>query len=100
MREIGIYVHIPFCKSKCSYCDFNSFADKAQLVERYIKSLQKEIKRQKYDVLVKTIYIGGGTPSYINEEYIKEIVHTMYENFEVDKDVEFTIEVNPRNSGP
>jgi len=76
MREIGIYVHIPFCKSKCSYCDFNSFADKAQLVERYIKSLQKEIKRQ------------------------TELVHTLYENFTIDKDVEFTIEVNPRNSGP
>lgn len=95
MKEVGIYVHIPFCKSKCNYCDFNSFANKTELVENYINSLQKEIKKAKCDVLVKTIYIGGGTPSYINEEHIKNIVHTLYENFTIDKDVEFTIEVNP-----
>ena len=77
MKEVGIYVHIPFCKHKCYYCDFISFADKNSLIEEYIKWLKYEIKevgqgnRLDYEnklddlVLVKTIYIGGGTPSFI-----------------------------------
>lgn len=98
MKEIGIYVHIPFCKSKCNYCDFNSFSNKSELIEKYMQSLKKEIEKNKKEALVKTIYIGGGTPSYISEKYIEDIVNTLYENFEIDKDIEFTIEVNPRNS--
>lgn len=98
MREIGIYVHIPFCKSKCLYCDFNSFAKKDECIEPYIKSLIKEIEeyaKENKDILVKTIYIGGGTPSYIKEKYIKEIINTIKQNFEITKDAEMTIEVNP-----
>ncbi len=98
MKEIGIYVHIPFCKSKCLYCDFNSFAKKDECIEPYIKSLIKEIEeyaKVNKDILVKTIYIGGGTPSYIKEKYIKEIINTIKQNFEIIKDAEITIEVNP-----
>lgn len=98
MREIGIYVHIPFCMSKCIYCDFNSFAKKDECIELYIKSLIKEIEeyaKVNKDILVKTIYIGGGTPSYIKEKYIKEIINTIKQNFEIIKDAEITIEVNP-----
>lgn len=98
MKEIGIYVHIPFCKSKCNYCDFNSFANKTELIEKYIQALQREIEKNKREVLVKTIYIGGGTPSYISEKYIKDIMQSLYENFKIDKNAEITIEVNPRNS--
>jgi len=98
MREIGIYVHIPFCMSKCLYCDFNSFAKKDECIEPYIKFLIKEIEeyaKVNKDILVKTIYIGGGTPSYIKEKYIKEIINTIKQNFEIIKDAEITIEVNP-----
>lgn len=95
MKEIGVYIHIPFCKNKCNYCDFNSFSNKTELIERYVQSLQKEILNNKIEAMVKTIYIGGGTPSYISEEYIKSIVKTLYASFQIDKDVEFTIEVNP-----
>jgi len=75
MKEIGLYVHIPFCKQKCKYCDFTSFAGKENLIEEYIKWLCVEIKqvgegikldvenKRSEEVLVKTIYIGGGTPS-------------------------------------
>ena len=98
MKDVGIYIHIPFCKKKCNYCDFNSFDNKTELVKRYIKSLQKEIENTRREAIVKTIYIGGGTPSYISEEHINDIVHTLYKSFEIDKNVEFTIEVNPRNS--
>ena len=107
MREIGIYVHIPFCKQKCYYCDFKSYANKEELIEKYIKWLKYEIKEvgegNKLDyendlddlVTVKTIYIGGGTPSYLDSKYIKEIIEEIRENFKLEDKVEITIEVNP-----
>ena len=98
MKERGIYVHIPFCKSKCIYCDFNSFAKKDECIEPYIKALIKEIEeyaKENKDTLVKSIFIGGGTPSYINEKYIKKILDTIKQNFEIINNAEITIEVNP-----
>lgn len=98
MKELGIYIHIPFCKSKCLYCDFNSFAQKDDCIDRYIKSVKREIERyaqENKNVLVKTIYIGGGTPSYIKEKYIKELIETIKKNFEIFSNAEITIEVNP-----
>ena len=107
MREIGIYVHIPFCKQKCYYCDFKSYANKEELIEKYIKWLKYEIKEvgegNKLDyendlddlVTVKTIDIGGGTPSYLDSKYIKEIIEEIRENFKLADKVEITIEVNP-----
>ena len=98
--NFGIYIHIPFCKRKCSYCDFISFSNKDNLIENYVKALKKEIKM--FDFLkynVTTIYLGGGTPSYIKEEYIKEILESLKEklvNNKVSwKDIEITIELNP-----
>ena len=98
MKELGVYIHIPFCKSKCLYCDFNSFAQKDDCIDRYIKSVKREIERyaqENKNVLVKTIYIGGGTPSYIKEKYIKELIETIKKNFEIFSNAEITIEVNP-----
>ena len=98
MKERGIYVHIPFCESKCIYCDFNSFAKKDECIEPYIKALIKEIEeyaKENKDILVKSIFIGGGTPSYINEKYIKKILDTIKQNFEIINNAEITIEVNP-----
>ena len=96
MKEIGIYVHIPFCKSKCYYCDFASFADKDELIDRYVKAVKSEIyHRQSEDYIIKTIYIGGGTPSYIPEKYIEEILAMIENCFLVSNDAEITIEVNP-----
>ncbi len=100
-KEIGIYVHIPFCKQKCYYCDFYSMAENDEWIPRYIKSLINEIKQKKNEEefnflsIVKTIYIGGGTPSFINSKYITEILNAIYENYEVDENAEITIEVNP-----
>ena len=93
MKELGIYIHIPFCKSKCLYCDFNSFAQKDDCIDRYIKSVKREIERyaqENKNVLVKTIYIGGGTPSYIKEKYIKELIETIKKNFEIFSNAEIT----------
>lgn len=98
MKEIGIYVHIPSCKSKCYYCDFCSFANKEDLIPEYIKDLNFEIKsKRKDEYLVKTIFIGGGTPSYIDADYIEDIMHTIRKYYNVDETSEVTIEANPRS---
>lgn len=93
-KEIGIYVHIPFCKRKCEYCDFISYSNKNSKIEEYIEAVKKEIELQKIKSEVTTIYIGGGTPSYIDSKYIKEIM-TEIQKKNVSKDAEITIEVNP-----
>ena len=96
MKEIGAYIHIPFCKHKCSYCDFVSFAGKDDLIQQYIKCLKDEIRIKKNnDYLVKTIYIGGGTPSYISAKSIKDILNVIREKFKIDDNAEITIEINP-----
>ena len=69
-KEIGIYVHIPFCKRKCHYCDFVSYSNKDEKIEEYMQTLKKEIELQNIKSSITTIYIGGGTPSYIDSKYI------------------------------
>ena len=97
MKKIGIYVHIPFCMKKCFYCDFVSYCNKENLVDEYIECLKKEIesKKNKSKFGIDTIYIGGGTPSFINENHIKDIIYILKESFDIDKETEITIEVNP-----
>lgn len=106
-KQIGLYIHIPFCKQKCSYCDFCSYANKESFIKRYIQCVLKEIievgNNNKIDFengkddmfLVKTIYIGGGTPSVIDSKYIVQIIEDIKLNFEIDEKAEITIEVNP-----
>lgn len=95
MRDIGIYVHIPFCKKKCDYCDFVSFPNKEEMIEKYVDCLIKEIADRSNDSIVKTIYIGGGTPSILNPHSIEEILFAIRTNFAVADEVETTIEINP-----
>ena len=95
-KELGIYIHIPFCKQKCYYCDFVSFANRTNYIKEYIESLIKEIENYKLEeYIVTTIYIGGGTPSYIESKYIEKIINKIKEKFEIDNQCEITIEVNP-----
>lgn len=100
-KEIGLYIHIPFCKQKCCYCDFYSEAKKESWIPRYIKSLLLEIEQASkppkidFQPIVKTIYIGGGTPSLIESSYIAQIMQAIYQNYIVEKNAEVTIEVNP-----
>ncbi len=77
-KEIGVYVHIPFCKHKCYYCDFASFANKEEFIEEYIEKVKQEIKEYKLNnYKISTIYIGGGTPSYIDSKYIVDIINAI-----------------------
>ena len=104
-RELGIYIHIPFCQHKCDYCDFISFSNKQDFIENYIEAVKKEINNYFKDktilerYTVTTIYIGGGTPSYIDSKYICEIMEVLENNLKQNKvkfeDMEITIEVNP-----
>lgn len=94
MKELGIYIHIPFCVRKCFYCDFVSYAKKENVQKKYIEALQKEIlnwKKSNKDVKIKTIYIGGGTPSCIDSKFITEILNLL----DIENTEEITIEVNP-----
>ena len=93
-NKIGIYVHIPFCKKKCDYCDFISYCGKDDLIEKYVDSVKKEIEHVKIKSEITTIYIGGGTPSYIDSKFIVQILENIKEK-NVAQDTEITIEVNP-----
>lgn len=91
-KEIGIYIHIPFCQQKCYYCDFTSFANGNEYIHPYIEQLKKEIINQNLsEYKVSTIYIGGGTPSYIDSVAITQILKLINTN----EAKEITIEVNP-----
>ncbi len=93
-KEMGIYIHIPFCKQKCYYCDFTSFCGKDNLIEKYVEALKKEIELENIKSKITTVYIGGGTPSYIDSKYIKQIINKVKEK-NISSSAEITIEVNP-----
>lgn len=93
-KEISLYIHIPFCIKKCLYCDFLSFSD-FSLVKAYINALINEISVFKTDSVVKSIFIGGGTPSAIEAEYIAEIMNCIQSHFKLKENAEITIEANP-----
>lgn len=97
-KSIGLYIHVPFCKSKCYYCDFNSFSNKNGLVAAYFEALKKEIviygeRAKGYEV--KTVFIGGGTPSSVDCRYIEDVVGLCRQHFKIEEDAEISIESNP-----
>ncbi len=98
-QKIGLYIHIPFCISKCPYCDFFSIVTHDdKLKRRYISALIKEteIYGQKIkDVELISIYIGGGTPTILEGKQLKEILSALNNNFSIADDAEITIEANP-----
>lgn len=99
MKEIGLYIHIPFCVAKCIYCDFLSGPADYDARERYVKALCGEIenfaKEEGSVYEVKTVFFGGGTPSVLENELMEQILSTISKNFQVKRDCEFTIECNP-----
>lgn len=96
---LGVYVHIPFCERKCSYCAFSSFVSNEEEKERYISSLIEEItdfaKNEKREI--DTIYIGGGTPSLLSISQMKKIIDCLKNNFVLNEKLEFSIEANPNS---
>ena len=97
-EKLGIYVHIPFCRSKCDYCDFYSLAGKESRMDDYQKALithMKETGPLTRGCQVDTVYFGGGTPSYFGEKRLRELLRTVAKRFDLSKDAEVTVECNP-----
>lgn len=98
MTKTGLYIHVPFCSSKCNYCDFNSYAGRLDVAESYFDALKKEIElyynTMRYN-LIDTIFIGGGTPSCINQNYISKVLNLCKIKFNISEACEISIESNP-----
>ena len=98
-KELGLYIHIPFCHTKCTYCDFNTYSGLENLIDNFSESIYKEITfwgiTEFY--IVDTIFIGGGTPSYIDTEIIENIINKISDNFLLSKNPEITLEINPED---
>src|SRR6266436_3204846 len=102
MNQAGIYLHIPFCRSRCSYCDFATGMYEGELAERYVNSLIEEITRWREvdnPSLVDTIYFGGGTPSLLAPAQLERILKAVRDRFQVLARAEVTIELNPGDGG-
>ena len=89
----GVYIHIPFCKEICSYCDFCKLYKNDDLVERYLEALEKEVEKYYMNDKVKTIYVGGGTPSCLNKKELEKLF-TIIDKFKISKNAEITFECN------
>ena len=86
MKYAGIYIYIPFCAIKCMYCDFYSITNRENSIPQYIDALKKEITECKITVsdwIIDTIFIGGGTPSLISEEYMSEILSCLDKKYDL-----------------
>lgn len=94
----GIYIHIPFCKQACTYCNFH-FSTSLKLKGAFLEALKKEISLENNFIpseeIIETIYFGGGTPSILSAEETGEIIEQLFRRFNIDKNVEITIEANP-----
>ena len=96
MTAAGLYLHIPFCSSRCSYCDFATGLYQAELAERYVRALVADIRASRYfGDNVDTIYFGGGTPSLLVPSQLEVILTTLNDCFKIDAKSEVTLEINP-----
>ncbi len=99
MRVLGLYIHIPFCKRKCNYCDFYSLScTQGTQISEYIDSLSVQFKTQSHlysDCVFDTVFLGGGTPSLLSPNDILRLFSAIRENFNIDNNAEISIEANP-----
>ena len=97
-RPLGLYLHIPFCKSKCAYCDFYSLPQSEELMDEYVERLTShlvETAPMAAGHTVDTVYFGGGTPSYLGSERIAKLLQAVKKHYRVDRHAEITMEANP-----
>ena len=95
--NFGIYVHIPFCQSKCVYCNFVSGCYKEEIISKYFEKLWKEIENFHTNKLVTSIFFGGGTPSSVSHKYIVKTLEIIKNHFRIAKNVEISLEANPNS---
>ena len=97
-KPIGLYVHVPFCVSKCAYCDFASYAGREADIPRYVDAVIREITRRGAETghpKADTIFLGGGTPSLLDEFQVTRILDALFEAFPIEEGAEITCECNP-----
>lgn len=97
-KDLGLYIHIPFCIKKCAYCDFLSWSGDKDQKEEYVRNLEQEIRSYKTfaaDYQVSTVYFGGGTPSILETGQIGRIMEALRQTFRIEKKAEITLEMNP-----
>lgn len=102
MIPLGLYIHIPFCKSKCVYCDFYSLPNCEEKMDAYVSALTnhlKEVAPRMKNQTVDTVYFGGGTPSYLGQERLCRLLKTVKKYYTVTSDAEITLEANPDSAG-
>jgi putative oxygen-independent coproporphyrinogen III oxidase len=98
-----LYVHVPFCRHKCGYCDFNAYAGMDRLMPDYVDALERELifARERYPFQqLETVYLGGGTPSLLPAGLAARLLHFIRDNFNVAPDAEVTLEANPASTDP
>ena len=99
---LGLYIHIPFCKAKCAYCDFYSLAHSEEKMDSYTAALLRhleEVAPRAAGMQVDTVYFGGGTPSYLGTARLIRILQTVQRRYDVTRDAEITLEANPDSAG-
>ena len=102
VKPLGLYIHIPFCKSKCIYCDFYSLPRAEERMDRYVSALCRqlaEIAQRTTAHTVDSVYLGGGTPSYLGEKRLRHILKTVKKHYHLSRDAEITLEANPDSAG-
>ena len=93
-KDLGLYIHIPFCIKKCAYCDFLSWSGDKNQKEEYVRDLEQEIRSYKTfaaDYQVSTVYFGGGTPSILETGQIERIMGALRQTFRIEKKAEITL---------
>lgn len=98
MPGTGVYLHIPFCRSRCSYCDFATDVYRSSgAVEEYVAALISEIQNSRIDIesAADTVYFGGGTPSLLLPQRVERIIEVVRDRFGISVDTEITMEMNP-----
>ena len=102
LKPLGLYIHIPFCKQKCVYCDFYSLPRSESRMDDYVDALCAHLTETAPFAaghLVDTVYFGGGTPSYLGEKRLVQILKTIMKKYRVDRNAEITLEANPDSAG-
>ena len=98
MRSLGLYIHIPFCKAKCIYCDFYSLPRAEGQMDTYVSALTAQLaawRERTADCTVDTVYFGGGTPSYLGPDRLRRLLDAVFQSYRVAPGAEITLEANP-----
>jgi oxygen-independent coproporphyrinogen-3 oxidase len=100
-ESLGLYIHIPFCRSKCIYCDFSSYSGQEEHIASYLQAIIGELTSRaaklSKDYSVDTVYVGGGTPGYMQGFFIEALARAIKRNFSLEENIEITMETNPEN---